>query len=89
MSKDMHTIRKTEDNEARLAKRDAETQMALGTFITVLAVPVIIGTLWADDMHQRVVNVSAGIVLLSIGVGLLSYGWFKRSRLMRMDSPDS
>ncbi|HDP35964.1 MAG TPA: hypothetical protein ENN29_12740 [Candidatus Hydrogenedentes bacterium] len=83
MSNDMHTIRKTEDNEARLAQRDAETQMALGIFISILAVPVLIGSFWADDMHSRVVNITAGAVLLGIGLGLLGYGWTKRSRLLR------
>lgn len=82
MSKDMHTIRTTEDNVARLAQRDAETQMALGVFITILAIPVLIGTLWATHMHARVVNIVAGIVLLGIGVAFLGYGWSRRTHLM-------
>ena len=83
MSNDMHTIRKTEDNEARLAQRDAETQMALGIFITILSLPVIVGTLWANNMHSRVVNIVAGTVLLGVGVALLTYGWSKRSKMAR------
>ena len=82
MSKDMHTIRTTEDNELRLAQRDSETQMALGVFIFVLSLPVLLGTLWADGMHARVVNIVAGVVLLGIGVGLFGYGWSRRTHLI-------
>ncbi len=89
MTQDMHTIRQTEDNVARLKKRDAETQMALGIFITFLAIPVLIGTLWAVTAHQRVTNVVAGLVLLGVGVAFLSYGWFRRGQALRLGSPRS
>lgn len=82
MSKDMHTIRKTEDNKARLAKRDAETQMALGIFISILAIPVLIGSIWAPAIHARIVNIIAGVILLGIGLAFLGYGWSRRTHLM-------
>lgn len=55
-------------------KREAETQMVLGIFLSVIAVPVLIGTLWADTGHAMVVNAVAGIVLLGIGIGLAVWG---------------
>jgi hypothetical protein len=55
-------------------KRDAETLFVLGLFVTVLAVPVLIGTIWAQTGIQTVVNLVAGIILLGIGVGMVLRG---------------
>jgi hypothetical protein len=74
-------LQKKEDRKQELRTRDAETQMALGLFVVVISVPVLIGTLWADRMHAAVVNVIAGGVLLSIGVILAVFGMRARSRM--------
>ena len=70
-----------EETHGKFARRDAETQMVLGGFITFIAVPVLIGTIWADTFRAQVVNVAAGLVLLSIGVGIALYGLKKRRAL--------
>ena len=70
-----------EETHGKFARRDAETQMVLGGFITFIAVPVLIGTLWADTFRATIVNVVAGLVLLSIGVAIALYGLKKRRAL--------
>lgn len=61
-------------------RRDAATLMALGIFITVLAVPVLAGTFWAQRFHAAVVNIGAGVVLLGIGIGFIVRGkWTLRN----------
>ena len=61
-------------------RRDAETQVVLGIFMAVLAVFVLIGTIWADTTAALVVNVMAGTALLIIGLAFVLYGkrGFKR-----------
>ncbi len=61
-------------------KRDSETQMMLGLFITILSIPVIIGTFWAETFRQTVVNLVAGLVLTAIGVGIMVWGVKNRKR---------
>ena len=55
-------------------KRDAETQTALGLFISLLSVLVLIGTFWADSVRAMLVNAAAGAVLLGIGVAMIVWG---------------
>jgi hypothetical protein len=55
-------------------RRDAETLMMLGGFVTFIAVPVLIGTVWADRTSAMVVNIVAGAVLFCVGVGMFLYG---------------
>lgn len=55
-------------------KREAETQMVLGIFLSVIAIPVLIGTFWAETGRAMVVNAVAGVVLLAIGIGLAIWG---------------
>lgn len=62
------------DRPAMLVKRDAETQTLLGLFVAILSIPVLIGTAWAENYRQVVVNVIAGLVLLGIGVGITIWG---------------
>ncbi len=62
-------------------KRDVETQMLLGAFMAILAVPVLIGTIWADTTAARVVNVLAGLVLMAIGLAFFLYGYRAMKRL--------
>lgn len=49
-------------------QRDAETQMVLGGFVTFISIPVLLGTFWAQRPHAMVVNVIAGLVLMSVGI---------------------
>lgn len=65
---------KTSDNE--MNKRDGETNMAVGLFLFVLGIPVLLGTFWAlDRPHAAFVNAVCGAVLLFIGAGVTVYGW--------------
>lgn len=66
------------EQQAKFAKRDAETQIVLGTFVTVISIPVLIGTLWADTLRAMVVNVIAGLVLLGIGLCIAGLGLKRR-----------
>ncbi len=68
--------------------RDAETQMVLGGFITFIAIPVLIGTFWAERPHAMVVNIIAGLVLLCIGVSLGLLG-FRGYRSLKRKSEGS
>ena len=73
------TTRETPAQEGgQFAKRDAETQMVLGSFVTLIAIPVLIGSFWATTTRARVVNVVAGLVLLGIGVCIAALGWRRR-----------
>jgi len=65
---------KTEDQGIHHTKRDAETQMVLGIFITYISIPVLLGTFWAVRSHAMIVNVVAGFVLFGIGVGMWAWG---------------
>jgi len=61
------------------SRRDAETLGMLGTFISILSVAVLIGTFYAERQHAMVVNVIAGLVLLSIGAGFIARAiWISR-----------
>jgi putative Mn2+ efflux pump MntP len=61
-------------------RRDAATLKVLGTFITALAIPVLIGTIWATNFHAVVVNMLAGLILLGIGVAFIVRGrWTLRN----------
>lgn len=55
-------------------KRDAETLIALGLFMVVMATPVILATPWAGPPYDQVVNFGAGATLLAIGVAMLYKG---------------
>ena len=77
----MSDLQKKEDRKQELRHRDAETQLALGIFVIVISIPVLLGTIWADRSHAAVVNVIAGSVLLVIGVGLAYFGMRSRARM--------
>lgn len=59
-------------------RRDAETQIALGIFVTAISLPVLLGTFWADSLKAVVVNVAAGLVLLGVGVAMALWGVMTR-----------
>lgn len=62
------------EHHLHYTKRDAETQTALGIFISVISIPVVIGTFWAQTPRAMVVNAIAGCVLLAIGITLVVWG---------------
>ncbi len=55
-------------------RRDAETSIALGIFMSVLAVAVLIGTFFAEQANARVVNAISGLVLGVIAGGFVWRG---------------
>ena len=66
------------DKHGQFKKRDAESQIVLGSFVTLISIPALIGTYWAKTPHARVVNVVAGLVLLGIGLALALIGLRRR-----------
>lgn len=71
-----------EQDEHLHTQRDGETLKMLGAFQMILAVPVIIGTIWADTAFHGVVCFVSGALLLAIGLGF----WMKGvSTLKRLD----
>lgn len=63
----------TEQNDKH-GRRDADTQIVLGIFISIIALPVIVGTLWAEETHAMIVNIIAGLTLLGVGVSMVLLG---------------
>jgi len=55
-------------------QRDAETQTALGLFVIMISLPVLVGTFWAVRPHAMVVNAIAGFILLGVGIGMVTWG---------------
>ncbi len=62
-------------------RRDAETLLALGLFMTVLSIAVLIGTFWAERQHAMIINAVAGLVLFAIGAGFILRGWIVKKGL--------
>jgi hypothetical protein len=57
------------------------TFFLLGGFFAVMAVLVLVGTWWAvGRYHAMIINLVAGILLLVIGVGMISYGFYLRRK---------
>ncbi len=52
-------------------KRDAEVLRVLGIFLIVLAIPVLIGTIWAEGTAQVLVNIVAGVIVGGIGIAMI------------------
>lgn len=68
-----------EHDEHLHTQRDGETQKVLGLFMGILAVPVIIGTFWADSFVHGAVCLLSGFVLLGFGIGF----WLKGQHTLR------
>ena len=62
------------EHDPKHLRRDAESQTMLGIFVTVLSVPVMIGTFWAESLRQIVVNLAAGVILMAIGIAVVAWG---------------
>ncbi len=65
----------SDDDTKAHAKRDAETLIALGMFMVVLSIPVLIGTIYAETTYAKVVNVVSALILMAIGGGFTMRGW--------------
>lgn len=55
----------------RLRERDTRTDRLLGGFFLVLGVTVLAGVFFAELTVDRVINVTAGGLLLLLGAGFL------------------
>lgn len=55
-------------------RRDAETLIALGLFMVVMALPVMLGTFWAGHGFTQAVNFLSGFVLFGVGAGMCYKG---------------
>ena len=51
-------------------RRDVESFFIKGTFFIIMALAVLVGTIWAKTFEATVTNLGAGLVLLGVG------GWF-------------
>lgn len=63
------------------SRRDAESAIMLGGFVVLVSIPVLIGTFFAKETHAQVVNLVAGLALLSIGAAIATWGWWTFKRL--------
>lgn len=59
---------------SRHTQRDREVLTALGIFLVVLSIPVLIGTFFEEGLVPSIVNVIAGVVLLGIGGAMVWRG---------------
>ena len=55
-------------------KRDAEVLLVLGIFLIVLAIPVLIGTFWAEGAVPMLINIAAGVIVGGLGVAMIIRG---------------
>lgn len=65
------------DNEAqhsRHTQRDREVLTALGIFLVVLSIPVLIGVFFEEGLVPSIVNGVAGVVLMGIGAAMIWRG---------------
>jgi hypothetical protein len=67
-------------------ERDARGAAILGWFHLALALPVLVGTVYAELTIDRVLNVASGVVLTLVGAGLL-WGARRLARLPRKAPP--
>lgn len=55
-------------------KRDGETMLMLGGFMSFISLPVMIGTIWAGSGFEKAINLGCGATLLAIGLGFIFRG---------------
>jgi len=74
----------SDPRQSELRERDAASMKLLGGFFCVLAVLVLIGSIWSTGRpHAMVVNIGAGTLMLVVGSGMLWIG----TRLRRPLAP--
>jgi hypothetical protein len=66
----------SEAHQSPGSERDAQVAAILGVFFVVLALPVLIGTGYAEIGIDRAINLVSGLLVLSVGLGFL--GWARR-----------
>lgn len=64
----------TPGDRDRYRRRDADTLFVMGIFFTILALAVLLGTLWTTGTKALVVNLVSGGILLLIGLGTFVHG---------------
>jgi uncharacterized integral membrane protein len=70
-----------DDIQSEHQQRDAESFIIIGSFFVILAIIVLIGTIWSETVPAAVINVSSGVILLAIGLGGVFWGLhIKRKR---------
>jgi len=63
-----------DDQKQTHRRRDAEVLTIIGSFLSILAVLVLIGTIFQGRGEGMVVGIGAGLLLLLIGLGAASLG---------------
>ncbi len=63
-----------EDERQTHRRRDGEVLTIIGSFFAILAVLVLIGTIFQGHREGMVVGIGAGLLLLLIGLGAASLG---------------
>lgn len=61
-------------DSATHTKRDGETLLMLGGFMAFIALPVMVGTIWAGTGFKQAINLGCGATLLAIGLGFMFRG---------------
>ncbi len=77
----MHEDQPIGQNKAEMVRRDAESFTLLGGFLDVLALIVLLATVFQEPGPPRVVNFCADMVLFLIGLAMLLRGVALRRRL--------
>ena len=87
MSQAIDKTRNKTVSKQETMKRDGETNMAVGLFLFVLSLPVLLGTFWALDRPRAAfVNAVCGGVLFLVGAAVILYGWLSVRRAAKINS---
>lgn len=71
-----------------ILKRDGETYFAIGLYIFVIGVPVVLGTYFSlSNPRAAVVNFIAGLTLVAGGVLGMVYGEILKKRSAKITKP--
>lgn len=78
MDHEQKKVETAAETAERLERRDGELYIALGLFIGIVGLPVLIGTYWAAQKSTpaAVVNAVCGTTLLLIAAASALYGKF-------------
>ncbi len=61
-------------DRAEYRDRDGTSLKIIGGFFSLFSILVLVGTFWEKRSHGIVVNLTAGFLLLSIGLGMFFVG---------------
>lgn len=80
----------SDDAQNNFRQRDAASLLILGSFFVLLAVLVLIGSLWAvGRTHALIVNLGAGAALLIAGIALVTVSFRLRREPQSSSGNDS